>query len=75
MTGGIAAGFLVIPSDALKIFLTDRIGNIGELLPYFPLWRSTRIDRGALQIIVVEHDATSLDVPRIPKGTDGRAKF
>lgn len=73
MVGGITGGFLVVPSDKLKTFLTDRIGNIGELRPYFPLWEKTAIERGALEIIVVEHDDTSLDVPKIPKRTDGRA--
>lgn len=71
--GGIAGGFLVVPGNRLKVYLTDRIGNIGELRPYFPLWSRTPIKNGALQIIVVEHDHTSMDVPRIPKGTDGRA--
>lgn len=65
--------FLVVPSDSLKPYLTDRIGNIGELRPYFPLWRNLTGIRGALRIVVVEHDATSFDVPKIPKGTDGRA--
>lgn len=72
-TGGLIGGFLVIPSDELKLFLTDRIGNIGELRPYLPLWSSIPIKDGVLRIMVVEHDATSFDVPRIPKGTDGRA--
>jgi hypothetical protein len=66
--------FLVIPSDILKPYLTDRIGNIGELRPYFPLWRNLPDISGAMRVIVVEHDNTSFDVPRIPKGTDGRAK-
>lgn len=72
--GGIKGGILVIPSDSLKRFLTDRIGNIGELKPYFPLWKTVQIENGILRILVVEHDATSESVPRIPKGTDGRAK-
>ncbi len=71
--GGLIGGFLVVPSNKLKAYLTDRIGNIGELRHYFPLWRDTEIKEGALRIVVAEHDATSLDVPRIPKGTDGRA--
>ena len=71
--GGLIGGFLVVPSDALKHFLTDRIGNIGELRPYLPLWSSIPINSGVLRIEVVEHDATSLYVPKIPKGTDGRA--
>lgn len=71
--GGLIGGFIVVPSDKLKPYLTDRIGNIGELRPYLPLWGSIPIQEGILQIVVVEHDATSFDVPRIPKGTDGRA--
>jgi hypothetical protein len=72
--GGLLGGFLVVPSDSLKIYLTDRIGNIGELKGYFPLWRSVTGAVGGLRIVVVEHDATSYNVPRIPKGTDGRAR-
>ena len=71
--GGLIGGFLIVPSDTLKVFLTDRIGNIGELRPYLLLWSSIPILEGVLRIEVVEHDATSFDVPRIPKGTDGRA--
>ena len=71
--GGLIGGFLVVPSDNLKPYLTDRIGNIGELRPYLPLWRSIPICNGVLQFIVVEHDAISRAVPRIPKATDGRA--
>lgn len=65
--------FLVVPSNRLKVYLTDRIGNIGELKPYFSLWRDLTGINGALRIVVVEHDAESFDVPKIPKGTDGRA--
>lgn len=67
------ASFLVVPGNELKQYLTDRIGNIGELKPYFPLWSNIPGIKGALRIIVVEHDAVSTDVPKIPKGTDGRA--
>ena len=65
--------FLVVPSNRLKVYLTDRIGNIGELEPYFGLWRDLTGINGGLRIIVVEHDAESFNVPKIPKGTDGRA--
>ena len=71
--GGLIGGFLVVPSDNLKTYLTDRIGNIGELRPYLPQWRSIPISKGVLRIVVVEHDGTSSQVPRIPKRTDGRA--
>lgn len=71
----ILGGFLVVPSDQLKRYLTDRIGNIGELRCYFPLWSSLPKINGALRIVVVEHDATSLAVQKIPKGTDGHSAY
>lgn len=66
--------FLVVPSNSLKVYLTDRIGNIGELKPYMPLWRNIPAISGAFRIVVVEHDETSIEIPKIPKGKDGRAK-
>lgn len=71
--GRIAAGYLVLPSRRLYMFLTDRVGNFPELEPYFPLWASVPITSGVLSVVEVEYDATSFDVPRIAKGTDGRA--
>lgn len=72
--GMVVAGVLVIPSRDMYQYLTDRIGNIAELEPYLDHWRNNfRCDQGYLEIIVIEHDGTSLDVMRIPKGTDGRA--
>lgn len=73
LKGSLAAGILVVPSRELYKYLTDRIGNIAELEPYLDLWRSVPCKGGVLEIIVIEHDATSTDVPKIPKGTDGRA--
>lgn len=73
LTEEIKAGVLVVPSRKLYKYLTDRIGNINELVPYFPLWRSIPCE-GVLEIFVIEQDAESYEVPRIPKGTDGRAK-
>jgi len=73
LKGSIKGGILVVPSRELYVYLTDRIGNISELEPYFDLWRSIPCTDGVLDIIVIEHDAISFDVPRIPKGTDGRA--
>jgi hypothetical protein len=64
---------LVVPSRKLYRFLTDRIGNITELEPYFDLWKSIACDNGVLEIVVIEHDAESKRVRRIPKGTSGRA--
>lgn len=70
----VIGSFLVVPSDQLKKYLTDRIGNIGELRPYFPLWGDLPSIRGGLRIVVAEHDETSFNVPKIPKRTDGRAQ-
>jgi hypothetical protein len=69
----LAAGVLIVPSRKLYQYLTDRIGNYTELAPYVDLWKVLPCDKGILEIVVIEHDATSLDVPRIPKGTSGRA--
>jgi hypothetical protein len=66
-------GALIVPSRKLYKFLTDRIGNFPELAPYVDLWKCIPCADGMLQIIVVEHDAESTDVPPIQKGTDGRA--
>lgn len=71
--GAIAGGVLIVPTRGLAQYLTDRIGNLRELEPYFDLWGSVETDRGFLAIFAVEHDATSMDVPRIRKGTDGRS--
>src|SRR6185437_13240758 len=74
--GGIVGAILVVPSNRLKLWLTERIGNIGELRPYFRLWDDAKLqdDEGALQIVVCEHDAESMDVPRIPKQLGGNSK-
>lgn len=70
----ISAGVLVVPSRKLYAYLTDRIGNIQELTPYFALWKSVPCKSGVLEIVVIEQDAESFDVPRIPKMTAGRAR-
>lgn len=71
--GIIAAGTLVVPSRKLYVYLTDRIGNYRELEPYLKLWKSVPCKKGVLEIVVIEHDAVSVNVPRIPKTTGGRA--
>jgi len=67
-------GVLVLPTRTMYKYLTDRIGNFPEIEPYFPLWRALKVDEGLLVVIAIEHDAVSRAVPRIPKGTNGRAK-
>ena len=73
LTGVLACGILVVPSRELYHYLTDRIGNMAELEPYLDLWRSIPCEQGVLEIVTIEHDATSTEVPLIPKGTSGRA--
>ena len=55
--GAIAGGVLALSSNRLYPYLTDRIGNIGELERYFPLWMNTPCDQGVFEIIVVEYPA------------------
>jgi len=73
--GVLVGGMLVLPTRVTYEYLTDRVGNFEELSPYFPVWRNaaTCVREGVLAVVAVEHDALSKDVPRIPKGTDGRA--
>lgn len=68
-------GILLVPTKTLAKYLTDRIGNFPELTAYFPFWRyqAQLVEEGVLEIIAIEHDAESFDVPRITKNTDGRA--
>ncbi len=72
--GDVLGGLLVVPSANLYRFLTDRVGNITELRPYFALWRAIPVLDGCLRIVVVEHDRIAKTVRPIPKGTDGRAR-
>lgn len=71
--GVLAGGMLVVPTREFYRFLTDRVGNWSELEPYLDLWKAIPCRSGVLEILVVEHDATSTKVRRIPKGTSGRA--
>jgi hypothetical protein len=73
LKGKILAASVIVPSRELYPFLTDRIANYLELTPYLELWRSLDVQKGFLSIVVVEHDAVSETVERIPKGTDGRS--
>jgi len=73
LTNKLIGGILVLPTREMYQYLTDRVGNFAEIDPYLDLWKSLNIENGFLGIIKVEHDAVSKNVPRIPKGTDGRA--
>ncbi len=75
--GRIQAGVLIVPSRCLYEHLTDRIGNIGELSGYLPMWQNlgVGVGRGLLAITVVEHDHLTDDPahPYLPVGRDGRS--
>jgi len=73
LKGRLVGGALIVPSRSLYYYLTDRIGNFNELLPYVDLWKSIKCRNGVLTIFVVEHDNLDKSVSRIPKGTSGRA--
>lgn len=73
LKGALIGGVLILPTRSMYHYLTDRVGNLPEVEPYFPLWKAIPITEGILVVVVIEHDAVSRDVPRIPKGTDGRA--
>jgi hypothetical protein len=73
LDGVLAGGVLILPSRDMYQYLTDRIGNYSEIEPYFPVWRNLSIEEGVIAVIEIEHDAVSLDIPAIRKGTDGRA--
>lgn len=68
-------GVLILPSSEMYKYLTDRVGNFNELEPYFQVWNQANydIDEGCIIIIEIEHDVLTSNVPRILKGTDGRA--
>jgi hypothetical protein len=72
ITKTLIGGVLVVPSRNLYYHLTDRIGNYAEIEPYFPIWRRSDLE-GVLAVMEVEYDDISESVPRIGKGTDGRA--
>jgi hypothetical protein len=70
----IIGGILVVPDNDLAYFLTDRVGNWNELEPYFVMYKALEIEEGVIGVISILHDAVSLNVPTIPKGSDGNAK-
>lgn len=69
----IIGGILILPTKALARYLTDRIGNYEEFLPYFCLYKNLNINNGVIAVISVEHDGTSVNAPLIGKGQDGNA--
>jgi hypothetical protein len=73
LKGVLIGGVLVTPTRNMYPYLTDRIGNFEELSPYFDIWKSMSIDDGLLAVMSIEQDDLSKEVPKFPKGTNGRA--
>jgi hypothetical protein len=73
LKGILIGGVLILPTRQMYRYLTDRVGNLQELEPYFPFWRALNCQEGLLAVIAIEHDAVSKKVRRIRKGTSGRA--
>ena len=72
------AAVLVVPSANLYQHLTDRIGNIRELQPYFYAWSLScaSIKQGLLGIMVVEQDElfdSKEPADFIPRARTGRS--
>jgi hypothetical protein len=79
MGGIVDAGVLIVPSKFLYPHLTDRIGNIRELQPYFYFWNrvGSLIERGLLAVVEVEHDELfkSTDLrDYVSMGADGNSE-
>jgi hypothetical protein len=73
LDGVLLGGILILPTRAMYKHLTDRVGNFDEIQPYFSVWKRPDIVEGVLAVIAIEQDGVSESVPRIEKGTDGRA--
>jgi hypothetical protein len=73
--GRLIGGILIVPTKDLYWYLTDRVGNAAELMPYLPLWELWGdVPRfGYFAIVTVTYDSIDEGVPLIEKGTDGRA--
>lgn len=79
MAGLTDAAVLIVPSATMYPHLTDRIGNIRELQPYFYFWSGIGklVKTGVLAMIEVEHDELfdSSDMRDfIPAGAEGMSK-
>lgn len=74
-SGQLVGGALVLPTRELYRYLTDRIGNFEELVPYFAWFRSCTHVQGLLAIFAIQQDNESEDAPLISKRTDGWRNF
>jgi hypothetical protein len=63
-------GVLILPTRKMYRYLTDRIGNFEEIQPYLELYN---VPDSVISVYAIEHDREDFNVPRIEKGTNGRA--
>jgi Restriction endonuclease BamHI len=65
-------GILALPSKQLYQYLTDRVGNIDELKPYFSIFSSIKCPAGKyVAIVALEYDEVNKSFPIVAKGLDG----
>lgn len=77
LDGHASGGIIVLPSKAMYEHLTDRIGNLFEMEPYFSLYKkidNLSSDPYLFGFVVVEHDKLSSEVPYLKGGNDGLAQ-
>ena len=68
-------GVLVLPTREFYKYLTDRVGNVSEMLPYLDIYKRIQLPaKTCMAIIVVEYDKLDENQPPIPKGLDGMSK-
>lgn len=72
--GYVSGAIVIVPSNGMYPYLTDRIGNIKELRPYLRLYEDMKTEFGYFGFIVVEHDIIDTAAPLMPKGSDGNAR-
>jgi hypothetical protein len=70
----LSGGMLILPSQEMYPWLTDRIGNFDEIEPYFPIFKHLKVKNGILSITVIEQDELSKKAPLLRKGQDGNSK-
>ncbi len=70
-------GIIIVPMKAFAKFLTDRVSNYEEIVPYFPFWAlqewHNRFNYGYLEVVGILHEDEDRAVKYLPKGKDGNA--
>jgi hypothetical protein len=66
--GRIDVGILVVPTDRLAVFLTDRVEGITQVRRYL---KQMRADDLPLLVVAIEHDGPGAALPKQPKKPAG----